>query len=196
MKKIWLLTLFLLGLFLYWCWEVNENTNVDKVTNEENIVKTDKIEEENTVKNAMSESEIFENNLKCQEYVNSYEEWSKHIASPAEPLWITVFYSPIENSCMGYFSTQLTNWLSPYDQNYEKYTEYYITSAFDKSHDWSLYTHNTDNKWSQLNKSKKTWCDWVSAFGMPSNEAWFLFDEDCDNIEELRWEEINYLKWN
>jgi hypothetical protein len=31
---------------------------------------------------------------------------------------------------------------------------------------------------------------------MPSNNKWFLFDNDCDNIGQLRWDEINYLKWN
>jgi hypothetical protein len=34
----------------------------------------------------MSESEIFENDLKCQTYADSYEEWSKQIASPAKPI--------------------------------------------------------------------------------------------------------------
>ena len=185
MKKLWLLSVFLGGLFLYWCWESTENINIDKVEDEKMVIE-----------NTMNESEIFESNLKCQEYADSYEKWSEQVASPYKPLWVTIFYSPVENSCMGYFSTQLTNGLSPYDENYEKYVNYYVTSAFDKSHDWSLYARNTDNKWCELNKNKKTWCDWVSAFGMPSNEAWFLFDEDCDNIEGLRRNEINYLKWN
>ncbi len=185
MKKLWLLSLFLVGLFLYWCWESTENINTDKVESEDKVTG-----------NTMSESEIFENDLKCQTYADSYEEWSKQIASPAKPIWVTVFYSPVENTCMGYFSTLLSNWLLPYDQNYESYKEYYITSAFDRSHDWSLYSYNTDNKWYPLDSTKKTRCDWTSAFGMQSNNKWFLFDNDCDNIEQLRWDEINYLKWN
>ena len=176
MKKLWLLSVFLAGLFLYWCWESTENINVDKVEGEKMVIE-----------NTMSESEIFENNLKCQDYKDGFIKRNEDIAASLKPIWITVFYSPIKNTCIWYFSTHYDNWKT-WDE-YLYTAEYYIVNAFDNSADWSIYKYTIDNA------LDIEWCDWVSWFWY---NTWISKSEcKSDNeVEKLWWNEINYLKWN
>ena len=179
MKKLWLLSLFLVGLFLYWCWESTENINTDKAENEDKVT-------ENTI----SESEVFENNLKCQDYKDAFIKRSEHVASPLEPIWVTIFYSPVKNTCIWYFSTKYDSskeWYIWNDYVYDR--EFFVVNAFDDSAEWSIYRYWVNNVYNV------TWCDWVSWFWY---DTWILKSE-CKNeedVEKLWWDEINYLKWN
>ena len=179
MKKLWLLSLFLVGLFLYWCWESTENINTDKAENEDKVT-------ENTI----SESEVFENNLKCQDYKDAFIKRSEHVASPLEPIWVTIFYSPVKNTCIWYFSTKYDSSKEWYIWNEYVYDrEFFVVNAFDDSAEWSIYQYFINNAFN------KKWCDWTSWFGYNPN----ILKSECKNegdVEKLWWDEINYLNWN
>ena len=48
--------------------------------------------------NKISQVEIFEKDIECQKYKESYTQRAKRFAAlDGDPIWITIFYSPIEN---------------------------------------------------------------------------------------------------
>ena len=102
-------------------------------------------------------------------------------------IWITIFYSPVKNTCIWYFSTYYDNWKTWND--YLHTTEYFVVDAFDDSAEWSIYQYSINNAFN------KKWCDWTSWFGYNPN----ILKSECKNegdVEKLWWDEINYLKWN
>ena len=181
MKNFWLFAVACLCLLCCWC---GTETSIE-VHEEQFEPEEVAVQESDTPK--MLETEIFENNLKCQDYKDAFIERSEHVASPLTPIWITIFYSPVKNTCIWYFSTHYDNW-KIWDE-YLYTTEYYVVDAFDSSAEWSIYQYSINNTFN------KKWCDWVSWFWY---DAWILKSE-CnseEDVENLWRDEINYLKWN
>ena len=150
MKKLWLLSLFLVGLFLYWCWSGTTTT----------------------------QSEIFENDLKCQDFLKDYSksmmdymEYSTNVYFSENP---KIFYSPIENTCIVYEAIW-NSWLNVYN----------IESTYGPEKSSSYVYWFLDNE-------LRNHCY--------SNFKNIEFNEDCtlsrEDAEQKRLDEINYLKWN
>ena len=172
MKKLWLLSLFLIGLFLYWCWD-------------------------NTEKNKMSEQEIFDNNLKCQEYMDKlkWDRYSSEEDGYKDSIYeYSVFYSPITNSCLwAFIEREINNWD---DFEYSTEVSNRIVSLFWWESAWFTVRYNRD--WSK-------YCYWATEFPWADdgnlwyNHAWWFWCNDGENPElaDKAWEEeINRLKWN
>ena len=170
MKKIWLLTVFFLGLFLYWCW--NQATT--------------------------TQSEIFKNDLKCQDLLEDYREemkikWNNDIF---------VFYSPIENSCLWTFQTYN---LYNNDMRYDSYS--YTIEKLSDLHKYAYFEISNYYSWDDLigikhvtNKFTNEECNDIDYRYYETEEGKEFYENTnrCkfDNIKERFEEELEYLKWN
>ena len=174
MKKFWLLSLFLLGLFLYWCW--NETTTY--------------------------KDDIFDKDLKCQEYIDYYTDtfYETYLDDDSprvwKPRWITlrdtedyvlvknphVFYSPITNSCIWTF--WIAEWIT--DDNWEHY--YWYTYRID-----SIFWYEHARFYSEPYSTCRSEFKW-SKYSEEYNEL--CKTKTISEIENERLWEIDWLKWN
>lgn len=132
--------------------------------------------------NKISDKDIFERNLKCQDYLDTFIKENTPVTAVINK--VSVFYSPKENSCIWVFEF--------YDV--WKSEDYTVSRIFDSySIYWLLW--NTKKSSYTLDKRPKLWemtCKYESDF------MWKQWEYECDDSnskwEELRLKEIEWLK--
>ena len=140
----------------------------------------------------MSEQEIFDNNLKCQDYMSALTwDWFSYEEDGYKNsvYWYNIFYSPITNSCLWTFEKRE---IFTYEgAEYSTEVSNYIVSLF--WGDWAWFVVRYNNDWSKYcyGTTQFTWWDWLRYKNFWCN------DWQNPELADKAWEEeINRLKWN
>ena len=172
MKKLWILSLLSLCLFLVWCW--NDSCNCPEPVCPEQ-------EEKEQQENLISQDDIFEKNTRCYEISQDYIDWIKDKYSSYD--WTnkwqpTVFYSPSLDVCLWtYWVVNDSQWIlmieNIFDTSKHSVYMYWDINLCERTFDKIEYEDNC-NKLENSNDPKSAWRD-----------AW------------TKWEqEVRSLKWN
>ena len=184
------IVLAIIAVIAFLLWRLWNNTN--KMN--QNILQDDSLvtNQDNSV-TASKQNTNFDRDMECQKYVNICEEkrqdnidanyyttnWNK------PTIWI--FYSPIEDSCLCYYDTEITN----YDWVYWQWKYHYSAVITDAFKEWSDPTRKTAIY--EDTPSEWTRCKWYSAY------QWMTSDDmkECPyaNTKSSFLEEVSRLKW-
>ena len=134
-----------------------------------------------------SQNDIFEKNLKCQEYLDSFtKENTPKLSWVIRNVW--VFYSPREKSCIWYFN-YYDSWESDGDYWYSRIYDSYVIYWLLWNTKRSSYTKDYRPAIPELTCEKESdfnWKKWTYKCNIIDNDKW----------EELRKKELERLKWN
>ena len=140
----------------------------------------------------ISKQEIFDNDLKCQEYLDKLKSERTSIEEEGYKkfyLSYSIFYSPITNSCL--WALEAHEIFNYDDYEYSSEVSNVIVSVFWWESAWFTVRYNKD--WSKYcyGTSKFPWADetWYNMF--------MCNDGKNPELADKAWnEEINRLKWN
>ena len=144
--------------------------------------------------NDIKQKNNFDRDMECQKYVHICEEkrqsnidanyyttnWNKPI------IWI--FYSPLEDTCLCYYDTEITN----YEWVYWEWKYHYSAVITDAFKEWEDPTRKT----AVFEDTPSNWegCKWYSAY------QWMTYENmvECSypNSKSSFLEEVARLKWN
>ena len=168
----------------------HSNTSEKQISISNNVNVEEKKEEKN---NITSDQQMFENNIKCQEYLYNFKSefwtWYKNFSA---------FFSPKLNTCLAWYEFEWYIYVSPWSKDHD--VMYFVTDLFDSSS--TCYFGNR----MRLVTEEFWWSDFSieSQIKICSCENLEQYDEKeiklCNlwvgEMKTLRWNEINYLKWN
>ena len=169
-----------------------EEWKIDDKEIEENKINNEKNE---NVNNITPEQQMFENNIKCQEYLYNFKSefwtWYKNFST---------FFSPKLNTCLVWYEYEWYEFIGPWNRNHD--IIYYIDDMFNRS-SWckfanrmELYYPNSitdDRNYSIESQIKICNCENIEEYDKNDIKLCNLWVGD---IKTLRWNEIVYLKWD
>ena len=167
-SKIWLrLLLNVIIIVLIWLWIYYYMNN--KVKDIPNL--------DNMHQQKDSDNDIFEKELKCQNYLQNYLDTEEDVRWwwVDEDYWIWVFYSPLEDTCLWY------HWYYTLGVDWKWYDIYLINSVFD----------DPSHKNAEFERNFEEWCHRNSDY----QNVWYTKCEwSNSDVRKMRSDEIERLK--